>query len=133
MEGGTEEQALSLILSSPEYFAHAAVAIGTSNPPSNESFVIALYEQLLGRSRAEISAGEIQAWVNALATQTRAAVALQFLSSEENRSNVVQGYYLTLLNRSPSGGEVASWANSSLDLATIRVMFEIADEFYANG
>jgi autotransporter-associated beta strand protein len=139
MSGGTEEQALAGILGSAEYFAHAPAVISMSGTPaSDQTFVIALYEQVLGRPAALVTPGEVQGWVNTLATESRADVALQFLSGPsgaEYRANVILGYYSTVLNRHtpPLPVELFGWVFSSLDLGSIRVQFETSDEFFVNG
>jgi subtilisin-like proprotein convertase family protein len=128
MVGGTsEEDVLAAILSSDEYFNRAATIVG--QPPSDATFVAALYQQILGRSAAP---NEISYWTSIVASQGRVSVAAGFVRSIEYRSTIIRGYYANLLRRStaPSDQEVAGWAFSGLDFTTIRVGFEASPEFY---
>ena len=93
--GFTEEQTLSLILGSPEYYNHAAAIQG--NPtPTDTTFVTALYEQLLNRVPSQ---GEVNVWLPNIPKIGRTGVAFAFLTGTEYREDVVRGYYLTLLRR----------------------------------
>ena len=51
----------------------------------------------------------------------------------EYRADVVQGYYTSLLHRTASATEVASWVNTGHDLHTIRMDVESSPEFFTNG
>ena len=91
-----------------------------------------LYEQLLGRPG---SALEIQGWLGQLSSLGRGGVINAILSSVEARSNQTLELYVTLLHRSgrPSAAEIASWANSPLDLLSMEAQFAGSQEFYLNG
>jgi hypothetical protein len=79
--GATEEQVLSEFLGSADYFAHTPGIIGmTGTPASNQTYVMALFEQVLQRAPALIAPSEVQQWVSALGILSRDNVALQFLT-----------------------------------------------------
>jgi acylphosphatase len=82
--GGTIEQVISGLVSSPEYYALQG---GT-----NSAFVASLYPSILHRTG---SPAEVQAWVNAMARGVTATQVINnFLSSQEYRTNLVEAYYL---------------------------------------
>jgi streptogramin lyase len=130
LAGQTEEQVLSQILGSTEFFNRAQNLIGGSD--ANSNFVQALYQLLLGRTG---SAAEVAGWVSNLQNHglTPQGVALGFLTSPENRTDVVAGYYQSLLHRSASQVEISGWVNSGLDEFHIRVGIESSAEFFSNG
>jgi hypothetical protein len=128
--GQTEEQVLSTILSSQEYFNRAATLPGAvGGGPSDQNFVIALYEQILNRAPSQ---PEIDGWVANLGKLGRKGVALAFLASAEYRATIVRGYYTNLLHRNtdPSPPEVNAWVASGIDFTSIRILFEASPEFY---
>jgi streptogramin lyase len=126
--GMTEEQVLSQILGSTEFFNRAQALIGGSN--ANANFVQALYQLLLGRTG---SPPDVAAWVSALQSNalTRQQVALAFLSSQEYRGDVVATYYKNLLHRAAGPMEISAWLNSGLDEFHIRVAIESSAEHFA--
>jgi streptogramin lyase len=130
---GGEEQVLSAILGSGEYFNRApqVPGVGGGNP-SNEKFIQALYSQLLNRSAGP---GEISFWVGQLPSFGRGGVALRILQSAEYRGIVVRSYYRLLLHRptAPTPAEVSSWVLSGLDFTRLRVALESSLEYYLNG
>jgi hypothetical protein len=126
LRGATEEEVLSQILSSPEFFSGFTTV---------QAFINALYMKLLGRIGI-VSAPEIQVWLPLPDSPlARAAVAFDFLTSTEYRTTVIQSYYGTLLHRAspPSKAEMAGWLASGLDLTRLRLGFEISQEFFLNG
>jgi hypothetical protein len=124
----TQEQVLSDILGSTEFFNDAQnMGFGKTKA---ENYVMALYKDLLGRTP---SSTELANQVAALQQVGQQQLALSFLQSTEYRTDVVQGYYTSLLHRSGSAAEVANWVNSGLDLHTIRMGFEGSAEFFLNG
>jgi hypothetical protein len=128
----TQEQVLSGILGSTEFFNDAQnMGFGGTGPTAaDQNFVIALYQDLLGRTPSQT---EVNNQVAALQQMTPQQLALSFLQSTEYRTDVVEGYYTSLLHRSGSAAEVAGWVNSALDLRTIRMDFEDSAEFFVNG
>jgi hypothetical protein len=123
----TEEQVLSQILGTPEFFNHAQQLVSSGTP--QERSVQALYLLLLNRTG---SMAEVDGWVSALPQRGQAGVALGILQSLEYRTDVISGYYTSLLHR-PADGELSGWASSGLDLATVRMGFETTPEFFLNG
>ncbi len=121
-------------MASEEYYAKAPRIVGTPNEPASpQTFIKALYVQILNRSLSQISEAEVQAWVQVLATQPRALVAAGFLNSAEYRGKVVRSYYDRFLHRTPSDEEVRAWVVSGIDLQQIRTGFMASPEFYENG
>jgi hypothetical protein len=125
LSGQTEENVLSQIVGSTEFYSRAQ-AISFGGTP-DQNYVQALYQLLLGRAA---SSAEVTAQVNALAQLGQQGVALSLLQSVEYRANVVHSYYTELLGRTGSQAEVASHVNSSGDLRALRVSFESSVEFF---
>lgn len=121
LAGQTEEQVLSQILGSTEFFNRAQTLIGGSDPDAN--FVQALYQLVLGRIGAP---AEVASWLGQ--GLTRQGVAFGFFASLENRADVVADFYIRLLHRPGSPAEIAGWVNSGLDLFSIRVQFDASPE-----
>jgi uncharacterized protein (TIGR03118 family) len=128
--GASEEQALSILLGSSEFFTRAQTLISTGTP--DQRYVQALFQLLLHRTGGT---DEVAVFVNELPAIGRAGVALQILQSQEYRTAVVTGLYTSFLDRAtpPSAAEVAGWVNSGLDLLTIQVMMASSSEYYQNG
>jgi CSLREA domain-containing protein len=127
-QGQTEEQVLSGILGSDEFFDRAQTLVGSGTP--QERFVQGLYQQLLQRTG---SAAEVAYWVNQLPPLGRQGVAQGFLGATECRTDVVAGDYTTLLHRAADAAGENYWVFSSLDMASLRIGFEASPEFFANG
>jgi hypothetical protein len=72
-------------------------------------------------------------WLGQIGTVGQAGVALGVLQSAEYRTVAVEGYFTTLLKRTPSSAEVAYWVNSGQDLTSIRVGLESSAEFYSKS
>ena len=68
----TEEQTLSLLLASQEYFNRAPSVPGAGRPASNQTFVKALFRQLLNRSASD---PDVAFWVGQVAAVGRDGVA----------------------------------------------------------
>jgi hypothetical protein len=127
--GSTLEAVQAGILSSGEYFNRTPAIAGVGGPPSNTTFIEALYIQLLGRTPGQ---QELNHWLGILPNAGRLAVAGAFLVSAEYRGDVITGYYVNVLKRPtlPSAGEVAGWVNSGLDLISILIRFEASPEYF---
>jgi predicted outer membrane repeat protein len=135
-KGGTVEQAITIMVTSPEYT--------TLTGGTDTGFVQSLYTLLLGRTG---SPTEIAAWVNAVPSLGRAGVAGAILGSTEYRTDEVQQLYgftyalsssvvslfPNFLHRAaaPSAAEVNGWVNSGLDILTMEVGFAASGEFVA--
>jgi hypothetical protein len=111
--GGTEEQLIAAFVTSPEYYDHATGGSSSGLPDGN--WLALLYQQLLGRPGSD---GEISAWLAALPTLGRTAVASAFVSSAEYRTNAVLQFYAGLLHRAtpPLEEELLAWVRSPFDL-----------------
>jgi hypothetical protein len=134
--GQSEEEVLSMLLGSLEFFNRAQTLVGTGTP--NERFVQALYELLLGRtgSPAEVSSQTATLTAGSGTAQGQAqrqAVAQGFLQGTEFRTDQFNGYYNALLHRPPGAAELNSWVFSNLDLSSVRLSIEADSEFFTNG
>lgn len=126
--GATQEQVLSQILGSAEFFNRAQILVSSGSP--QERFVQALYLVLLYRTGA---ATEVQAWVNILPAFGTQGVAAAFLASTEFREYQFQGYYNTLFFRPSDTDGLLFWANSGANFDAVLINFESTSEFYTNG
>jgi hypothetical protein len=129
--GQTEEQALSFLLGSAEFFNRAQTLVASGTP--QERFVQALYLLLLDRTAAP---NEVAGWVNALPVLGRQGVAQGFLMSREFRTYQFEGFYNALLHRPSAAGDqpfISGLVVSSTDFRTARILFEGSPEFYSNG
>jgi hypothetical protein len=132
----TEEQVLSQILGSIEFFDRAQT-LGFSGSASAQ-FVQALYQALLNRTPG---AAEVAGWVNGLtAGLSGQQAALGFLQSPEFRDRQFQGYYEVLLHQLPTidpGSSDQAFFNyllqSNTDLHAARILFEGTTAFFVNG
>jgi hypothetical protein len=99
--GGTQEQVIRAILSSPEYFQRAG---------PNDTWVNQVYRDLLGRDRDPST----QAYIDCLNAQTcnREQVANVVLVGDEYRRVVVKADYETLLRRVAADSEVDVWVQA---------------------
>jgi hypothetical protein len=127
LQNQTQEQVLSLLLSSDEFYSRAQTLAATGTP--DQRFVQALYQLLLNRVP---SAADIGGWVSGLATLGRNGVALAILQSPEYRTIAVSGFYLNLLHR-PADSALGMWVGSNLDLGAISRAIESSPEFFNNG
>jgi len=99
--GGTEEQVIEDIMTSPEYTAAHA---------SNAAFVNSLYFTLLGR---QADSSGLAFWQQRLANgESRAAVIDGYLFSSESASLAVNSFYNAFLHRAGDSANVASWVSS---------------------
>jgi hypothetical protein len=128
LQGQTEEQVLSDILGSPEFFNHTQALIGSGTPPQRE--VAALYRLLLNRTA---SPGEVTAWVNAMSQPGAPGVAMVFLDSSEFRTRLFTSYYNVLVHRPPDILGLNALVFSKFDADVVRLGLEASGEFFANG
>jgi hypothetical protein len=136
LAGQTEEQALSVLLGSEEFFGRSQV-LTTSGTPQ-ERYTQTLYQLLLNRPAG---ADEVAGWVAVLsAGLSRQQMALYFLQSQEFHTDQFQGYYMVLLHRLPSidpTSEEQSFITSlllaNMDVHAARNVFESSSEFFTNG
>jgi hypothetical protein len=135
--GGTEEQAILTLVTSPEYQA-------SNGGVSDSEYVDSLYMNLLGRTGSN---AEVAGWVAMIPTIGRAGVAREFLASTEYSTYEIQQLYgnplapvlsvasvaiSDLLHRSApvSTAEVNSWLNSGKDILTIETLFAGGMEYF---
>lgn len=128
LAGQTEEQVLSQLLGSTEFFNDAQNLISSGTP--QQRYVQALYQLLLNRQG---NTSDVAFWTNVLTTQSQQFVAMAFLTGSEYRTITITGYYNNLLHRAPDTAGLNFWVNSNLDLATIRSDFESTPEYFTNG
>jgi hypothetical protein len=126
--GWTEEEVLSVILGSAEFFERAQALMSSGTP--TQRYVQALGQVLLGRSA---SGAELAGWDAGLAALGTRGLALAFLQSREFRTDQFEGYYNVLLHRPDDKTGLDACVNSSLDMFTARISVEGSPEFYANG
>ena len=99
LNGGTLEQVAEGLVSSNEYF--------TLEGSTNQGFVQALYTEVLNRSPGT---AELNSWLTALnAGASRSSVAVDFLTSTEYRTALVQNDYKLYLSRSADPGGLEAW------------------------
>jgi uncharacterized repeat protein (TIGR01451 family) len=121
----TQEQALSYILGSQEFFNRAQSLIATRT--AQERSVQALYQLLLNRTASTAESG---GWVSTLPQIGQQGVALAFLKSQEYRIDQFTRYYNVLPHRPPDTSGLQGWIFSKLDASTVRIDFEASSEFY---
>ncbi|MEX2120447.1 MAG: DUF4214 domain-containing protein [Pirellulales bacterium] len=95
---GSLEQIQASIIASPEFFA--------SSGGTDEAWVLALYQNLLGRSA---SSAEIGFWTNRLAAVDTRDIVLGFLFSDELRLASITSWYASDLDRPPDPGSAQFW------------------------
>src|SRR5204862_1820254 len=124
LQAGHTMEEVALVMASSGEFASAA--------SSDTAFVQSIYSKLLGRAAGS---GEVNMWLSALPTMTRAGVANALLTSGECRAAAVQQMYgfapspsaspANLLARelsrpvAPSTAEVSGWVGSVFDVRTM--------------
>jgi hypothetical protein len=130
LAGQSEEQVLSSLLGTPEFYNRAPTITGDGGKPSDQEYIKALYVVLLNRMP---SSTEVNSWVSALATMGRAGVAFRLQTSTEGRTDRIEAVYNALLHRPGDSQGLAHWVSSGLDLTTIRVAIESTAECFSNG
>jgi hypothetical protein len=134
--GGTVEQAIVLMVASPEYAALNG---------SDAGFVQSLYTNLLGRAGSDAEVAGVQA---VLPFVGRANSAAAFLRTTEFRTDMVDQFYNAtpaptsiaalfppLLHRPAPAttAEISGWVFSGLSLLDIETAFVSSSEFFVNG
>jgi hypothetical protein len=103
---------------------------GPTPTPGAGEYVFYLYNSILGRNPDTAGYNSFVSQLNA--GVSRAAVASALYYSAEQRSNQVQGYYQTYLNRTATAAEVNGWVNYFLAGATdfqVQTSFLTSNEF----
>ncbi len=124
--GETDEQVQAAILGSIEYALRTPAISGLGGSPNPTTFVTALFLQLLGHAPSQTQINDIVPLVDSIGRQ---AVASILLNTNEYRGDVVAGYYTTLLHRTGTAAEIASWVNTGDTIAEIRQGFENSTEY----
>jgi hypothetical protein len=136
--GGTIEQVVATMVSSPEYAALTG---------SDGAFVQSVYNRLLGRVASN---SEVSLWLGLLPSLGRTGMATTILSSGEFRVGAIAMLYgapaslaplasvasalPNLLDRSVVAAlELNNWASSGLDLLTLEETFASTPEYFSNG
>jgi hypothetical protein len=127
-QGASEEQVMSTILGSREFYTRAQMLQATGTGSANERFVKALYQVTLHRNP---STSEMTTWLGVLQVQGPAAVAQLIVTSPEYRSIAVLADYTTFLGRVPSSAERSGWTTSAASLQDIREALLLSGEFLA--
>jgi hypothetical protein len=129
-QGATQEQVVADLVSSSEFASHANTLIGGTNSDAN--FVGALFKLLLNRTPAS---GEVNPLVAMLPTVDRAGVALFIEGGSEYRTDIVTGFFSSLLDRvtPPAASEVAAWVDTGLDFLRLQVNMAGTGEYFQNG
>ena len=121
--GTTDEDVLTSILASAEYYTHVGGGM-----PTSVTFVAALYQQLLGRAPSQ---QETSYFIQLIAGSGRDAAVTTILGSSEWSTRVVSGFFTTLLGRAGTAGEVNAFVASWTGWRATRAAFEAGAEFYA--
>lgn len=95
--GKSQEEILAAMLSSAEYFKQ--------NGGTDDRYVRALFQDLLGRRSGEI---EADAWIGLLSSHSasRLCVAFDFVTSDEYRAHLLKAWHWHYLRREPSADAV---------------------------
>lgn len=124
---GGPEPVVAGIISSPEFFESAG---GT-----NEAWVSALYQRLLGRAA---DAGGLDYWTQKLnqleSPWSRQSVVAGFTNSRENRRNLIQGWYSQYLDRAATEVEIQAFVEQMQNGASqrdIQMQLIKSDEYRA--
>jgi len=123
-DGARDEDVIAVIVASDEYFAGRAGG-------TNEGFVNALYQDLLGRAA---DASGLATFVGLLSSQSRTQVATSILTSTEYRTRLIEGFYNDLLRREPDAEGVQAWVNFLSAGGTVEQVMGLmvaSDEYYA--
>lgn len=100
--------------------------------PSTSSFVTHLYQDVLGRQPD--SSGYAYWTTNLdLGTVTQGQVSIQFETSTENRTNVINNFFVGILGRNPTATEVSDYLSlfqAGVGQDRIRGMFFGSQEFF---
>jgi uncharacterized delta-60 repeat protein len=84
----------------------------TTNPNDNALFVDSLYQDLLGRPADAAGLAAFQQSVDAARAPVLSRVALEYVTSAEDRSHRVQGYYRRYLCRLGGEDEINGWVSA---------------------
>jgi hypothetical protein len=126
MNGSTEEQVMSGVLASNEFFNRAQAAQSTGDATNN--FLQELYQTMLNRTAGN---SELAYWDTQIGTLGRAGVVAQFAASDEYRNEMIDMFYSTMLSRPSASNQASKFAGKTLD--QIRLAIQESSEFQANA
>jgi hypothetical protein len=89
--------------------ASAILTIVDNNVGDDVAFISGLYHDVLGRAADPGGLQAFQATVDAARNSVHGQFALAYVTSTEERSDLIAGYYTKYLGRTPSAPEVAGW------------------------
>jgi hypothetical protein len=119
----TDELLIANLVGSPEYLAN--------HGSTNLSFLQAAYPDILGRMLD--SSGQSTFMAQLQNGVSRTTVALELLTSNEYRTNLVGGFYTTYLGRTGSSTDIAGWvsvlANGVTDEAVVTAFLTTGEYF----
>jgi hypothetical protein len=96
--GARQEDVIAGLVSSPEYYI--------KHGSDDAAFIRGLYEDILGRSA---SPAEVESWLGVLALNSRTAIARAFVTSDEFRTTLLDGFYQRYLGRHIDGSGLSTW------------------------
>jgi hypothetical protein len=77
---------------------------------TNQGFITGLYQDVLKRTA---STSEVAGWETAMNNgASQSDVSIAFFTSQEYRTDLVEGDYMTFLSRSADSGGLAAWVNA---------------------
>ena len=126
--GASEEQVMTIILGSQEFFNRAQVLFVTGS--ADQRYITQLYQAALNRAPAS---SEVTFWVGMMQSRGAMGVSSILMSSMEFRAIGIRADYTTFLGRTPSSAEVNGWATSVASLQGIRDTFLLSGEFVAHA
>jgi hypothetical protein len=123
LSGMSESQVAAAFVTSGEYAA---------THPTNLTYVMGLYADILGRSAPN---QEVTGWLQQLNQgASRAAIAMAFLTSSESYQRIVSNDYLSYLSRSVDPAGLQSWLavlqSGQATPASVTVAILASSEFY---
>src|SRR5262249_51057253 len=119
VQGHAEEAVAGALLGAGEFYDRAVAAGGQGS--RDERFLRGLFQAVLGRPPQE---QELSAWLGALPGVGRSGVATFLLRSHEYRALVIDQTFQASWGRPGTAEEVRAWAQSPLDLGSIRLALE---------
>jgi hypothetical protein len=125
--GARDEDIMVDFLTSPEYYA--------KNGGTDAGFILGLYQDVLGRGVLgnNVSQAEVDYWVGVLHGVGRAAVARDFVSSDEYRSGLLNAWYQQYFGRSADSGGLSFWLQQmrqGLTLEQVQTALLVSPEYH---
>lgn len=96
-----------------------------------------LYTSVLGRSAGATTNAEIMFWVDQLAAgTTRTAIATQFVNSTEARTNLINGFYESYLDRAVDAAGLTTFLNAmnaGMTSTQVQAIILSSNEYFLRG